>query len=170
MVCFAKHTLNKHNLGRLGLKPKSDPLSFLFFFSCLFFLGWVRTFFLQQLHRNREKKKTLPSEAEGEGNSAAPAGECSPFPPLFSLSSLCSWFFVFRLSPLFSNFCRLPCFSPLFFSLFFSFVFFLCFFLYIVYPLYVYTLRSVIIVLESLRMWETKFQSNSFFSLKFEFD
>jgi ABC-type glycerol-3-phosphate transport system permease component len=45
-VCFAKHTLNKHNLGR--------------------------TIFLQQLHRNKEKKKTLPSEAkgEGEGNSA----------------------------------------------------------------------------------------------------
>jgi len=40
-VCFAKHTLNKHNLGR--------------------------TIFLQQLHRNKEKKKTLPSEAEGEG-------------------------------------------------------------------------------------------------------
>jgi hypothetical protein len=39
MVCFAKHTLNKHNLGRLGLKPKSDPLSF--FFSFLFFFFWA---------------------------------------------------------------------------------------------------------------------------------
>jgi len=29
-VCFAKHTLNKHNLGRLGLKPRSGPLSFFF--------------------------------------------------------------------------------------------------------------------------------------------
>jgi hypothetical protein len=29
-VCFAKHTLSKHNLGRLGLKPGPGPL---FFFS-----------------------------------------------------------------------------------------------------------------------------------------
>ena len=29
-MCFAKHTLSKHNLGRLGLKPRPDPL---FFFS-----------------------------------------------------------------------------------------------------------------------------------------
>jgi hypothetical protein len=29
-VCFAKHTLSKHNLGRLGLKPKPDPLLFSF--------------------------------------------------------------------------------------------------------------------------------------------
>jgi len=49
-VCFAKHTLNKHNLGRLGLKPRFGPLSFLFFFfSFLFFfagsnptnMGWA---------------------------------------------------------------------------------------------------------------------------------
>jgi hypothetical protein len=33
-VCFAKHTLSKHNLGRLGLKLRPDP----FFF---FFLGWI---------------------------------------------------------------------------------------------------------------------------------
>jgi hypothetical protein len=32
------------------------------------------------------------------------------------------------------------------------------------------TLRSVFIVSESLRVWETKFQSNSFSFLKFEFD
>jgi len=25
-VCFAKHTLSKHNLGRLGLKPRLGPL------------------------------------------------------------------------------------------------------------------------------------------------
>jgi len=30
-VCFAKHTFNKHNLGRLGLKPRLDPLFFSFF-------------------------------------------------------------------------------------------------------------------------------------------
>jgi len=27
-VCFAKHILNKHNLGRLGLKPRPGPLFF----------------------------------------------------------------------------------------------------------------------------------------------
>ena len=34
-VCFAKHTLSKHNLGRLGLKPRPGPLFF-------FFLGWIQ--------------------------------------------------------------------------------------------------------------------------------
>jgi hypothetical protein len=29
-VCFAKHTLNKHNLGQLGLNP--DPAHSFFFF------------------------------------------------------------------------------------------------------------------------------------------
>jgi len=29
-VCFAEHTFSKHNLGRLGLKPRPDQL---FFFS-----------------------------------------------------------------------------------------------------------------------------------------
>jgi hypothetical protein len=33
-----------------------------------------------------------------------------------------------------------------------------------------HTLRFVFIVSESLRLWETKFQSNLFFSLKFEFN
>ena len=29
-VCFAKHTLSKHNLGRLGLKPRTNQTSFFF--------------------------------------------------------------------------------------------------------------------------------------------
>ena len=46
-----------------------------------------------------------------------------------------------------------------------SLSFFFCFSL----PLF-HSLRSVFIVSESLRLWETKFQSNSFSFLKFEFD
>jgi hypothetical protein len=45
--------------------------------------------------------------------------------------------------------------SPLFF--------FSVFFLYIIFPPFLHILRSVFIVPESLRVWETKFQSNSFF-------
>jgi hypothetical protein len=56
-VCFAKHTFHKHNLGRLGLKAQIRPTNYL------------HTVFLQQLHRNKEKK-TLPGEAEGEDNGA----------------------------------------------------------------------------------------------------
>jgi len=29
-VCFAKHTFSKHNLSRLGLKPRLGPLFFFF--------------------------------------------------------------------------------------------------------------------------------------------
>jgi len=32
IVCFAKHTLSKHNLGRLGLRPRPGPLFFFNFF------------------------------------------------------------------------------------------------------------------------------------------
>jgi hypothetical protein len=45
----------------------------------------------------------------------------------------------------------------------------LCFFFCFSLPLF-HSLRSVFIVPESLRLWETKFQSNSFSFLKFEFD
>jgi hypothetical protein len=37
-------------------------------------------------------------------------------------------------------------------------------------PLFFHTLRSLFIVPESLCVWETKFQSNSFSSLKFKFN
>jgi hypothetical protein len=30
-VCFAKHTLSKHNLSQLGLKPRLGPLFFFLF-------------------------------------------------------------------------------------------------------------------------------------------
>jgi len=46
-----------------------------------------------------------------------------------------------------------------------SLCFFFCFSLHLFH-----SLRSVFIVPESLRLWETKFQSNSFSFLKFEFD
>jgi hypothetical protein len=50
---------------------------------------------LQQLHKNKEKKKTLPGEAKGkgEGNSAGTGWTMLPFSSSFSLSSLCSRFF-----------------------------------------------------------------------------
>ena len=31
-MCFAKHTLSKHNLSQLGLKPRLGPLFFFFLF------------------------------------------------------------------------------------------------------------------------------------------
>ena len=37
-VCFAEHTLSKHNLGRMGLKPRPGPILFLL----LFLRGWVQ--------------------------------------------------------------------------------------------------------------------------------
>jgi len=44
------------------------------------------------------------------------------------------------------------------------------FFFYLLSSLFFASLRSVFIVLEFLRVLETKFQSNSFSFLKFEFD
>jgi hypothetical protein len=168
-MCFTKHTLNKHNLGRLGLKPRSGPLSF-FFWGGLGLAqptwvgldpawslapsqwpGWaagtrgsthactawckgnyLRTIFVQQLHRNKEKKKTLPSEAEGEseGNSAGTGWRMLSFSSSFQ--SLLPLFLVF--------FCSLLCFltfvvSPVFLLCFFS----PFFFLYIISPLCAYT-------------------------------
>jgi hypothetical protein len=75
-VCFAKHTLNKHNLGR--------------------------TIFLQQLHRNKEKKKTLPSEAEGEGEGNS-AGTDWRMLSSSSFQSLLPLFLVFFFSVLSCN-------------------------------------------------------------------
>jgi hypothetical protein len=75
-VCFAKHTLNKHNLGR--------------------------TIFLQQLHRNKEKKKTLPSEAEGEGEGNS-AGTDWRMLSSSSFQSLLRLFLVFFFSVLSCN-------------------------------------------------------------------
>jgi len=145
-VCFAKHTLNKHNLGPAGPKAQIRPTNYL----C--------TVFLQQLHRNREKKKTLPGEAEGwsEGNSAGTDWRmlCS-----FSFQSLLPLFLVFVLFSLvmassWGVFVFVSLYGFLLSSLLLSFA----------------SLMSVFIVSASLRVWETKFQSNSFSFLKFEFD
>jgi len=76
--------------------------------------------FLQQL---QERLYLVKLKAKVKVIVQAPAEECSPSPPFFSLSSLCSWFF----------FCSLLCFLtsvvflvflPCFFSLFFFFFLF----------------------------------------------
>ena len=84
-MCFAKHTLNKHNLGRLGLKPRSGPLITFTLFSCN---NYTETERRRRLYLVKPKAKVTVQ---------TPTEECSP-PPLFSLSSLCSWFFFFWFS------------------------------------------------------------------------
>jgi hypothetical protein len=84
----------------------------------------------------------------------------------------------------YAGFLSSPSLCVLFLSLGFCFVFalfllwfYLCFFdLVFGFPLgfsffsFFFFLKFVFIVSESLHVWETKFQSNSFSSLKFEFD
>ena len=64
-VCFAKHTLSKHTLGRLGLKPRPGLLLFSSFFlgaeSSPARMGWVR---LNQ-----------PSPARSLAQASDPAGQ-----------------------------------------------------------------------------------------------
>jgi hypothetical protein len=79
-VCFAKHTPNKHNLGQLGLKPRSGPLITFALFYCN---NYTETERRRRLYLVKPKVTVQ-----------APTGECSP-PPLFSFSSLCSCFFFF---------------------------------------------------------------------------
>jgi len=88
-VCFAKHTLNKHNLGRLGLKPRSGPLITFALFS---YNNYTET-----ERRRRLYLVKLKAKAKAKATVQAPTRECSP-PSLLSLSSLCSWFFFFVLS------------------------------------------------------------------------
>ena len=83
-MCFAKHTLNKHNLGRLGLKPRSGPLITFTLFSCN---NYTETERRRRLYLVKPKAKVTVQ---------TPTEECSP-PPLFSLSSFCSWFFFCSL-------------------------------------------------------------------------
>ena len=125
-MCFAKHTLSKHNLGWLGLKPRPSPLFFVLGAgSSPTNMGWVgpsRPSLVtgQQAHVNqltralynakviklpshcflantyttqREGRRLYLAKTKAKITVRAPAGECSPSPPLFSLSSLCFWFF-----------------------------------------------------------------------------
>jgi len=154
-VCFAKHTLSKHNLGWLGLKPRPSPLFFVLGAGSsptnMGLVGPSRPSLVtgQQAHVNqltralynakviklpshcflantyttqREGRRLYLAKTKAKITVRAPAGECSPSPPLFSLSSLCFWFFFcYGFSPL----CSYSVVSPsvlVFFSVF-SFLF-----------------------------------------------
>ena len=84
-MCLAKHTLNKYNLGQLGLKPRSGPLIIFALFSC------------NNYTETKRRRRLYLAKAKAKVTVQAPIGECS-LPPLFSLSSLCSWVFFFVLS------------------------------------------------------------------------
>jgi hypothetical protein len=81
---------------------------------------------------------------------------CCPLVLSFSLYIFFALVFTLFFALVSGLIFRVPAyvFSPFFFS---------------VFPFF-FPLRSVFIVSESFRVWETKFQSNSFFSLKFEFN
>ena len=154
-MCFAKHTLSKHNLGWLGLKPRPSPLFFVLGAgSSPTNMGWVgpsRPSLVtgQQAHVNqltralynakviklpshcflantyttqREGRRLYLAKTKAKITVRALAGECSPSPPLFSLSSLCFlFFFCYGFSPL----CSYSVVSPS------VLVFFLCFLLFV---------------------------------------
>jgi len=160
-VCFVKHTLSKHNLGRLGLKPRPDPLFFFSFWAGsspamrarldpdksarllvqtsnpadIFFFASVRELLVHPCYR----KGVIKSEKEG------------------TKWLTCCWTAVANF--LSEDWCRRSLLGKL-----------VLFLLHLFSPSLLHTLRSVFIVPDSLCMWETKFQSNSFSFLKFEFD
>jgi len=160
--------LIKHNLSRLGLKPRSGHS--LYFFS--FFgagldpsgpvrllvqtrnrprkqarvnqltralhsakvINYLRTVLKSSNLKQSKRRKPYLAKTKTKVMVLAPAGECSPLPPPFSPSSLCSS--VFRLcygfSPPFLGFFFFSIFFSVFFSLLsrlcsFSIFFFCCF-------------------------------------------
>jgi len=149
--------LIKHNLSRLGLKPRSGHS--LYFFS--FFgagldpsgpvrllvqtrnrprkqarvnqltralhsakvINYLRTVLKSSNLKQSKRRKPYLAKTKTKVMVLAPAGECSPLPPPFSPSSLCSS--VFRLCygfspPFFSLLSRLCSFSIFFFCCFSS--------------------------------------------------
>jgi len=142
-VCFAKHTFHKHNLGRLGLKPRSGPLITFTLFSCNNYTETKR----RRLYLVKPKAKITVQ---------APTGECSP-PPLFNLSSLCSCFFFWFFLVMASSrvFCVCP---PLGF-----------FFIFSLSPFFAYTEVCIYSARVPSRV-RSKVSIKLIFFFKFEFD